>query len=68
MKTISFSLCDTAANPGTNRDCIMSAKSALRCKTPAKAQVNYRKPQRTEMNRAERRRNRKETKSLGSEL
>lgn len=31
-------------------------KSKLRCKTPAKAQVNFRKRQRTRMNRAERRR------------
>jgi hypothetical protein len=34
----------------------MSAnKQKLRCKTPRKAQVNFRKHQRTEMNRAERR-------------
>lgn len=30
-------------------------KSALKCKTPAKAQINFRKSQRTRMNRAERR-------------
>ena len=33
----------------------MPTKSTLRCKTPAKAQVNFRKHQRKEMNRAERR-------------
>ena len=30
-------------------------KAKLKCKTPAKAQVNYRKPQRTTMNRQQRR-------------
>jgi len=30
-------------------------KSKLKCKTPAKAQVNFRKAQRTSMNRRERR-------------
>jgi hypothetical protein len=34
-----------------------SMKQTLKCKTPAKAQVNFRKNQRTEMNRTERRRN-----------
>lgn len=30
-------------------------KSSLKCKTPAKAQTNFRKHQRTRMNRIERR-------------
>jgi hypothetical protein len=34
-------------------------KSKLKCKTPAKAQVNYRKEQRTKMNRASRRNSKK---------
>lgn len=35
-------------------------KRALKCKTPAKAQVNFRKKQRTEMNRSNRRVEKKE--------
>jgi hypothetical protein len=33
----------------------MSEKSKLRCKTPSKAQTNFKKHQRTKMNRVERR-------------
>jgi hypothetical protein len=38
-------------------------KSKLKCKTPAKAQVNYKKGQRIKMNRAERRKEKKDTGS-----
>lgn len=38
----------------------MATKEKLKCKTPAKSQVNFRKKQRTRMNRDERRKLAKE--------